>query len=317
MLVSTALSSSTRRLPASLPLLTTAATFSPSMHRLRAVLLLTTTAALAPAPKPLITPCAWQLDNCAREHALVREWYDKGRDQSRYGVGNWGVSYRQYVDGFVAAVADELNLKDGDAVFESAVGEGWFLRGLAERLPTISLRAAGNDVLESALEVARRDVPGGVFCVGDSKNLTWVPAATFDAAVCAYVEVGTAATPEAEADAYGSWTRELARTVKPGGRIFVGNVQAPRATEDAAAGLYLKPPAAAGGRDVVDEAWWRDAAASDEYGWDAEDVRVAPLTDATLLDAWGPRYHVFMRRRRKKAERKWPSWQDEFPSGGL
>lgn len=107
MLVSTALSSSTRRLPASLPLLTTAATFSPSMHWLRAVLLLTTTAALAPAPKPLITPCAWQRDHCAREHALVREWYDKGRDQSRYGVGNWGVSYRQYVDGFVAAVADE------------------------------------------------------------------------------------------------------------------------------------------------------------------------------------------------------------------
>ena len=46
-----------------------------------------------------------------------------------------------------------------------------------------------------------------------------------------------------------------------------------------------------------------------------DDVRTIPLTDATLLEEWGPRYHVFMRKR--AAERKWPSWQDDMVTGGF
>ena len=44
-------------------------------------------------------------------------------------------------------------------------------------------------------------------------------------------------------------------------------------------------------------------------------MRIVPLTDATLLEEWGPRYHVFMRKR--AAERKWPSWQDDMVTGGF
>ena len=84
-----------------------------------------------------------------------------------------------------------------------------------------------------------------------------------------------------------------------------GNVRPPRGVTDEAAGSYLQPPS-----DVVTEAWW-DAKAGD---WGVDDVRVVPLTDATLLEEWGPRYHVFMR---KRAERKWPSWQDDMVTGGF
>ena len=63
--------------------------------------------------------------------------------------------------------------------------------------------------------------------------------------------------------------------------------------------------------DLVTEAWWEAKAAD----WGVDDVRIVPLTDATLLEEWGPRYHVFMRKR--AAERKWPSWQDDMVTGGF
>ena len=70
-------------------------------------------------------------------------------------------------------------------------------------------------------------------------------------------------------------------------RIFVGNVRRPRATADAGAGAYLKPPDAAAA--VVDEAWWRERAAA----WDVDptSIRIQPL-HAALEAEWGPRYHA-------------------------
>ena len=274
---------------------------------MRLVAIAATASALSsysPRPPQLLTQCAWQINHCATAPRFrdVREWYEG----DAHGSGNWGVTYRRYVDGFVKAVAEDLELKDGATIFESAVGEGWFLSGLYECLDT-PMEVAGNDVSSVALEACQRELPWGSFAVGDSLNLTWVHS-KFDAVLCAYIETGEAPTPQAEAQVTGAWVREMCRLAKPNGRVFVGNVRPPRGMVDEAAGSYLKPP-----DDLVTEAWWADAAG--RYAWDVEDVRITPLTDETLLAEWGPRYHVFMRK--KRAERKWPSWQEDTVTGGF
>ncbi len=264
---------------------------------------LATTSALSsysPPPPKLIKQCAWQQTHCATapQFRNVVQWYEG----DAHGSGNWGVTYRRYVDGFVKAVAQDLQIYDGAHVFESAVGEGWFLSGLYECLDA-SFDDAGNDVSMKAIEECRMELPWGSFAVGDSLNLTWVSPQSFDAVICAYVEPGE---NEDEAAVTETWVREMCRLAKPNARVFVGNVRPPRGVTDEAAGSYLKPPS-----DLVTEAWW-DAKAAD---WGVDDVRIVPLTDATLLEEWGPRYHVFMRKR--AAERKWPSWQDDMVTGGF
>ena len=269
-----------------------------------------TALALAPAAAPpaLLRCCDWQRDHCARTYGVVRDWYEN--DGAIADLGNWGVDYRAYVEGFVADIADGLDLEAGSRVFESAVGEGWLLRGLEERLPAAvagTLRYAGNDISPVALEAARDALASSSSssfcgCVGDSLNLSWVDPGSFDAALCGYVECGTARTPAAEAEVTGRWVAEMARLVAAGGRVFVGNVQRPRERPDAAAGLYLRPPsdAAAAASDAgVTEDWWRTCAESDCYGWgvDPASVRLQPLADPALTSEWGLRYHVFMRRR--------------------
>lgn len=238
--------------------------------------------------------CGWQRAHCRATYGAVNDWYSATR--SAEDAGNWGVSYEAYRDGFVGGVARELDLRAGDAVFESAVGAGWFLRGLRETL-RIPLRLHGNDASEAAVGAARRALADGSFCVGDSLNLTWVAADAFDAVLCGYVETGGARD---EAAATGEWVAQMAKRAKPGAPVFVGNVRPPRATDDAAAGLYLRPPeAAAAAADPVTPDWWRESAASDAFGWrcDPASVRVRPLEAPELVAAWGPRYSVFMRRR--------------------
>ena len=116
---------------------------------------LATTSALSsysPPPPKLIKQCAWQQTHCATapQFRNVVQWYEG----DAHGSGNWGVTYRRYVDGFVKAVAQDLRIEDGAHVFESAVGEGWFLSGLYECLDA-SFDVAGNDVSVKAIEECR------------------------------------------------------------------------------------------------------------------------------------------------------------------
>ena len=262
------------------------------------LLLLLPAVALQPGRQRYTTPprcalecCEWQAQHCATTYGRVVDWYEGG---GAADVGNWGVAYDDY-EAFVDEVAPRLGLAAGDAVFESAVGAGWLLRGLRRRLG--ALRVAGNDVSSAALDEARRALPDGVFCVGDSLNLSWVPRRSYDAALCGYVEAG-AATGKAEAELTGRWVREMARLVKPGGVVFVGNIRPPRAEADAGAGLYLKPPPGAEPAEEVTRDWWREAAASDAYGWgvDAAATELLDLRSPTLVREWGPRYSVVMRK---------------------
>ena len=258
-------------------------------------------AAAADAP-PLLRCCEWQAAHCATNYGGVRDWYDgESVEWVRGGVtyrgtdeGNWGVDYATYRDGFARPLAAELaDLAAGSAVYESAVGAGWLLRGIDEALD-VELRYAGNDVSEAALASARRDLPKGSFAVGDSLNLTWVDAATFDAVLCGFVDTIDADAAR-EKERTGAWVGEMTRLAKPGALIVAGNVEPPKAIPAPPGGLY----AAATGADGVNPDWWRACAASDEHGWgvDPDSVRIRPLDDRALIDAWGERYSVFMRRR--------------------
>jgi hypothetical protein len=249
---------------------------------------------------PRATPCLecdpWQELATPAKYAELVRWYEAHARQSEIpeDLGRWGVTYREYVDEFVAAVAGELPIAPRDAVFESAVGAGWLLRGLAELLPREVGRTVewcGNDIIPAALDAARAGLlrgEGGVaptLCVGDSANLTgWVPRARFDATLCGYLEAlplyGREPHLASEEAWRGHWCAEMAAITRPGGHVFVGNI-APLGLEDEAA-------------------WWRDAAESDAFGWgvDPASVLVRPQRSARLTAEWGARYHVHMTRRR-------------------
>ena len=84
----------------------------------------------APARRvPLATPCLecdpWQELAMPAKYAELVRWYEAHARQSEIpeDLGRWGVTYREYVDEFVAAVAGELPIAPRDAVFESAVEE--------------------------------------------------------------------------------------------------------------------------------------------------------------------------------------------------
>ena len=140
-----------------------------------------------------ITPCLVcdedQASRVLHEYRSLRLWYEKLHAESDLpeDIGHWEVSYQQYKEEFVADIADEVQLRPGDAIFESAVGSGWLLRALRELQPPEvgnTLRLAGCDIIPSALDIAKRGLlegagaPSPVLCLGDSANLSaWIPPA--------------------------------------------------------------------------------------------------------------------------------------------
>lgn len=244
--------------------------------------------------RPCLVCDAHQATYVRERYRDLRRWYEENAASSAVpeNIGHWNVGYEEYVNGFVAEIADGLELQPGDAVFESAVGAGWLLRGLRERLPhdvSVSLRLAGNDIIPMALDFAERGLhsdvaPPPVLCLGDSANLTtWVPHAAFDAVLCGYIEPNAGGL-----EWVGKWVAQMAHCAKPGALIFVGNNPMPLANP--------RPGRAAGG---TPSSWWEEAAASDKFGWSIapESVRIAPLRSPLLREKWGERYAVFMRKR--------------------
>ena len=147
----------------------------------------------SPSSQEQPTPCLVcdddQASRVLHEYRSLRLWYENLHAESDLpeDIGHWEVSYQQYKDDFVAEVADEMQLRPGDAVFESAVGSGWLLKSLRELQPpevADTLRLAGCDIIPSALDIAKRGLldsttaPSPVLCLGDSANLSaWIPPA--------------------------------------------------------------------------------------------------------------------------------------------
>ena len=205
------------------------ALLSTSARRVRAA----SGVSLASSEAPCLECDPWQEVAMPVKYAALVRWYEAHARASAIpeDLGRWGVTYREYVDEFVCTVAPELPIAPRDAVFESAVGAGWLLRGLREALPREvgdTVRWAGNDLIPAALDAARAglgDSAGGgaCLCVGDSANLTgWVPRARFDVSLCGYLEArplyGREPHLASEAAWRGHWVAQMAAITRAGGQ---------------------------------------------------------------------------------------------------
>jgi demethylmenaquinone methyltransferase/2-methoxy-6-polyprenyl-1,4-benzoquinol methylase len=112
-------------------------------------------------------------------------------------------------------------LRPGDTAIDVATGTGKVAADLQRQVGPAG-RALGVDISPGMIEVARRRFesrPGLEFVVGDALALP-VPDETFDAATIAF---GMRNLPD-----YGRGFAELARAVKPGGRVLCLEIARPR-----------------------------------------------------------------------------------------
>jgi len=72
---------------------------------------------------------------------------------------------------FVADIAEALELREGDRVFAVHCGSGAFLRPLHEA----GCAVGGSDPDARLIEIARRDMPGGEWSVGDDEAPSGTP----------------------------------------------------------------------------------------------------------------------------------------------
>jgi SAM-dependent methyltransferase len=130
----------------------------------------------------------------------------------------WGAGGTHY-DRVSAGIADAiehavgaLDPQPGERIVDIATGTGWAARSIAKRGAHVTGIDLGAEVIEAAKELSRGS--GIDFQVGDAEALSF-PDNHFDAAVSTF-GVMFARNPEAAA-------AELARVVRPGGRISLAN----------------------------------------------------------------------------------------------
>ncbi|MGB8328506.1 MAG: class I SAM-dependent methyltransferase [Polyangiales bacterium] len=133
------------------------------------------------------------------------------RDARAWGAG--GEKYDQVSRGIADAIehaVDALDPQPGERILDVATGTGWAARRIASRGAIVTGLDLGAEVIEAA-----KSLSSGIdFLVGDAEALPF-PDAHFDGLISTF-GVMFARDPEAVA-------RELARVVRPGGRISLAN----------------------------------------------------------------------------------------------
>ena len=128
-----------------------------------------------------------------------------------WGAG--GEKYDQVSRGIADAIehaVDALDPQPGERILDVATGTGWAARRIAARGATVTGVDLGTEVIEAAKELSSNID----FRVGDAEALPF-PDNHFDAVISTF-GVMFARDPEAVA-------RELARVVRPGGRVSLAN----------------------------------------------------------------------------------------------
>jgi len=154
------------------------------------------------------------------------------------------VSIRQYNHGKLLIAA--LGVKSGDRVLDVGCGTGRLGDHVAD-LVAPSGEVVGVDPLPLRIEIAARKNPRFRASVGRAENLSQFKDASFDAAYANSVFHWVSDKPKA--------LRELARVLKPGGRVAVNSADAERGHQSAA--LV---------REAVLEEGLNDAAAASGFG---------------------------------------------------
>lgn len=135
--------------------------------------------------------------------------------QAARAWGAGGEGYDQISRGIADAIqhaVDALDAQPGERVLDVATGTGWAARRIAERGALVTGVDLGAEVIEAARTLSKG--AGIEFQVGDAEALPFADN-QFDALISTF-GVMFARDPEAVA-------RELARVVRPGGRISLAN----------------------------------------------------------------------------------------------
>jgi len=253
-----------------------------------------------------------------------KEYYLSHYRQKDYG--GWGITYAEMKDLLIPWKTEVFapNLKNGDVIYESAMGRGLNLLITSEILNDLSindLAMYGNDYLPNSVNIANsiwdleeNRIFGrkGIFCSGDSTNLRFAPASSFDLVYSGYIdpivdplgldsdgssnteiayclsdkpkEKAIAARAQgAQEDWYERWVLEMIRLVKRGGVVAIEMTGFP---------LCESYKTDWGG---VSKEWWNVTAISN--GWDI-DVNSIVIRDCPKSRMWNMnRYHVSMRRK--------------------
>lgn len=130
-----------------------------------------------------------------------------------WGAG--GERYDQVSRGIADAIehaVDALDPQPGERILDIATGTGWAARRIAGRGATVTGVDFGAGVIEAAKQLSHG--AGIDFQVGDAEALDF-PDHSFDAVISTF---GTMFARDAEAVAF-----ELARVVRPGGRVSLAN----------------------------------------------------------------------------------------------
>jgi len=150
-----------------------------------------------------------------KETAMTTETVLPSNIQAARTWGAGGERYDQVSRGIADAIEHAvlaLDPKPGEQVLDIATGTGWAARGIAARGATVTGIDLGAGVIEAARALSNG--AGIDFRVGDAEALDF-PDNHFDAVISTF-GVMFARDPEAVAS-------ELARVVKPGGRVSLAN----------------------------------------------------------------------------------------------
>jgi 2-polyprenyl-3-methyl-5-hydroxy-6-metoxy-1,4-benzoquinol methylase len=130
----------------------------------------------------------------------------------------YGATTLEQWDAIVRAHVARLGYKRGERIFEAGTAAGAFVDSLARQYGVL---VGGVDVAQDAIAIAQSRI-NGTFCAANSDHIPFVESASFDHAVSfavlMYVDGVSAACKVAS---------ELVRIVKPGGTVFLGQINDP------------------------------------------------------------------------------------------
>ena len=145
-------------------------------------------------------------------------WERKGQTaaQHLHHMNGYDLLSADQWDELVRTVARPFGLQAGDEVIECGCGAGAFLASLIRLYPGI--RLSGIDYSASLVRAASEALDGR-FEQGDIRDLSFLPAAAYDCVLSFSAFQYLSSSEDAERA-----VREMARLVKPGGSMAIGDV---------------------------------------------------------------------------------------------
>ncbi|KAJ3164867.1 hypothetical protein HDU88_005079 [Geranomyces variabilis] len=189
-----------------------------------------------------------------------------------------------------------LGIRDGDRVYEAGCGNGAFLAGIKEYY---KVAVAGSDFSEALVQKAKEKHPGENFAVQDVQDLKNADTESFDISLSHGVWYYLNAPANAELALL-----ELLRITKPGGSIYVGDIDDPLQI------ARLGRQCGGEGGFKLEKKWWLEMAVKHNF-------QVSAVVDGkdTVARHWPHsawRYNVYLRKAYPKRTTPCAGYLDVF-----